>query len=135
MDVKERLAAERQRLLGVLDGLTVSGVPEGGEGSERDQYDELSTVDQHPADAGTEVFDREEVLSVRQSVEAELDDIDRALAKVDDGTYGKCEICGKDIGAERLEAFPAARLCVEDQARVEAEGASPRLSAGDVPLG
>lgn len=135
MDPQERLAGERQRLLGVLDDLTISGGPGGAEESERDEYDELSTVDQHPADSGTEVFDREEVLSVRQSVEAELDDIDRALAKLDDGTYGKCEICGKDIGAERLEAFPAARFCVEDQARVEAEGASPRLNAGDVPLG
>jgi DnaK suppressor protein len=53
-------------------------------------------------------------------VEAELKDIDDALRRLDDGTYGICEECGKPIDEARLEAMPWARYCVVDQARVEA---------------
>ena len=52
-------------------------------------------------------------------VEGELRDIDDALRRLDDGTYGICEECGKPIDEARLEAVPWARYCVVDQARVE----------------
>ena len=58
--------------------------------------------------------------SVLQSVEAELAEIEAALGRVDAGTYGTCELCGEPVSDGRLEAMPAARYCVEDQARAGA---------------
>ena len=55
--------------------------------------------------------------SVLQRTQAELEEIDAALARLDACTYGTCEQCGEPIGEGRLEAMPAARYCVEDQAR------------------
>jgi RNA polymerase-binding transcription factor DksA len=44
---------------------------------------------------------------------AELDEVERALAKLDDGTYGRCEVCGGPIAEARLEAMPATRFCID----------------------
>ena len=55
----------------------------------------------------------------RNAVEGELEDIDDALRKLDEGTYGICEECGKPIDEARMEAVPWARYCVVDQARLE----------------
>ena len=52
-------------------------------------------------------------------IEQELADVGNALRRLDDGTYGTCESCGRPIPDERLGAFPAARYCVEDQRRLE----------------
>jgi RNA polymerase-binding transcription factor DksA len=90
----------------------------GGDGQE-DSLSELTTVDQHPADVGSETFERTKNLSVQEDVEGRLEDIARALDKLDAGTYGTCETCGERIPDERLEAVPAARFCVEHQAEAE----------------
>ncbi|HXA27746.1 MAG TPA: TraR/DksA C4-type zinc finger protein [Candidatus Angelobacter sp.] len=114
---RTRLEAERRRLeetrTAALD--LVSGNTE-------EAVQELATYDQHLADQGTETFERERDTSVLQRVEAQLREVDDALARLDAGTYGRCELCGKPIGDERLEAMPAARYCLEDQARAEREG-------------
>jgi DnaK suppressor protein len=89
--------------------------------SEEDSLSELSSLDQHQADVGTETFNRERDLSILENVEAELADIEHALRRIDEGTYGTCEACGKPIGDARLEAMPAARFCVDDQGKAEAE--------------
>lgn len=86
---------------------------------EEGDVDELSSVDQHSADLGTETFEREKEQSILISVEGGLADVERAFARLDAGTYGRCEICGKTIPDERLEARPAARYCAEDQALME----------------
>lgn len=96
-------------------------------GTTEEAVQELSTYDQHLADQGTETFERERDVSVLQRVEAQLEEVDSALARLGGGTYGVCELCGKPIGDERLEAMPAARYCLEDQARAEREG---RLNTG-----
>jgi RNA polymerase-binding transcription factor DksA len=80
---------------------------------------ELSSVDQHQADIGTETFNRERDLSILESLEAELSDVEHAMRRLDEGTYGTCEACGRPIGDARLEAMPATRFCVEDQAAAE----------------
>lgn len=89
--------------------------------SEGGDLSELSVVDQHPADVGTETFERERDLSTLEQVEGELGDVDDALARLEAGTYGTCEACGNPIGEERLQVQPAARFCVEDQAAAERE--------------
>ena len=89
--------------------------------SEGENLSELSSIDQHQADVGTETFEREKDLSILEQVEAELDDIEHALGRLDDGTYGVCEACGEPIDDARLEAMPAARFCIKDQAAAEEE--------------
>ena len=118
---RRRLEEERVRLSGLVEGI----MEQHGNGSEPDSIGELASYDQHQADVGTETFEREKDESIRERIEAELADIDRALAKLREGSYGTCEACGKPIEDERLDAFPAARFCVKDQAAAESGAAGP----------
>lgn len=113
---RSRLEAERIRLEEVRSGF--DGL---NDESERENLSELSGADQHQADVGTETFEREKDLSILEQVEAELTDVARALERINEGTYGLCEACGQPIADERLEAVPAARFCLEDQAEAERE--------------
>ena len=71
------------------------------------------------ADAGTKAFEREHELALTQHARGLLEQGERALARIDAGTYGVCESCGKPIGKARLLAFPRATLCVECKQREE----------------
>jgi YteA family regulatory protein len=70
---------------------------------------ELSQYDNHPADSGTELYEREKDIALRGHLDEELSDIEVALEKIKNGTYGKCEVTGQQIPEERLEALPTAR--------------------------
>ena len=115
---RQRLADERERLVEVRSTFDAEGLTEE---SESDSVGELSSYDQHQADMGTETFEREKDLSILEQVEAELADVEHALRRLDEGTYGTCEVDGKPIPEERLEAMPATRLCLEHQAEAERE--------------
>jgi len=71
--------------------------------------------DNHLGDMATVTFDRELDEGLEEGAQQTLAQIDRALAKLDDGTYGTCDRCGKPIGEERLRARPWATLCIDDQ--------------------
>jgi DnaK suppressor protein len=71
------------------------------------------------ADAGTKAFERERELALTQNARDLLDQGERALARIDAGTYGVCESCGQPIGKARLLAFPRATLCVRCKQREE----------------
>jgi DnaK suppressor protein len=71
------------------------------------------------ADAGTKVYEREHELALTQNAQDLLDQGERALARIDAGTYGVCESCGQPIGKARLLAFPRATLCVTCKQRQE----------------
>lgn len=126
MTARDRLIAERRRLSELREGLRRDLSSE----SENDSLSELSDADQHPADVGTETFNRERDMSTLESVDGELADVEDALRRLDDGTYGTCEACGRPISPERLDALPATRFCVED-----AELASAEAAPGVAPLG
>jgi len=74
---------------------------------------ELSMYDNHPADMGTALFEREKELALNEHAESELGKVDIALASMDEGTYGKCSICDIDIPYERLEAVPYTPYCLK----------------------
>lgn len=74
---------------------------------------ELSNYDNHPADQGTELYEREKDLAFFRRDETEVEEIEKALERMDEGTYGRCEVCGQEIPRERLEALPTALRCVE----------------------
>jgi DnaK suppressor protein len=110
---RELITKEQKRLQALVREREAEGISE----AEGEQISELADYDQHQAEVGTETFEREKDFSLLEQLEAELDDLARALRKLDEGTYGICEACGDEIPAERLEARPGARFCVKDQAR------------------
>ncbi|MEV5258754.1 TraR/DksA C4-type zinc finger protein [Streptomyces anulatus] len=74
------------------------------------------------ADTGTKNITREHELSLAANAQEMLEQTERALARLEAGTYGLCEICGKPIGKARMQAFPRATLCVEDKQKQERRG-------------
>jgi len=71
-------------------------------------------LDDESADAGTATFEREKDLSIENNVRDLLAKIDRALKRIDDGSYGSCERCGKPIEKARIKALPYVDLCIKD---------------------
>jgi len=120
-EARTRLHEERSRLVRVRGGLDDDHL---SDQTEQDSLSELSSVDQHQADMGTETFEREKDLSILEAIESELADVEHALRRLDEGTYGTCEACGRPIDDDRLEALPATRLCRDDQERAEVEPGS-----------
>lgn len=125
--VRQRLAQERDRLQALQSDLGDLRADD-----EQGDLSELSSADQHPGEMGTETFNRERDLSTLEQVEAELAEVDAALDRLADGSYGRCLACGQPIGEERLRAVPAARFCLADQQRAEVEAAGRRVDAPDV---
>jgi DnaK suppressor protein len=74
-------------------------------------------TDNHLADTASATYDRELDEGLEEGAQQTLDEIEAALARIADGSYGTCEVCGEPIGAERLSAIPWARLCIADQRR------------------
>jgi len=68
--------------------------------------------DENFADSGQVAAEQGEHRALLGRLQETLTDVDRALAKLDDGTYGKCEVCGEEIADARLEALPASRYCI-----------------------
>ena len=81
---------------------------------------ELSQIDQHPADSATEMHEQELDETTEVMLDEETTRIREALQAIENGTYGKCIECGKDIPRERLEVRPEAVRCVEHQSEFEA---------------
>jgi RNA polymerase-binding protein DksA len=73
----------------------------------------LSNVPLHLADLGSDTYERELSLSLLQNEEQTLEEVAAALQRIEQGSYGRCENCGKEIGRERLKAVPFARLCID----------------------
>jgi YteA family regulatory protein len=81
--------------------------------SERVQSGELSAYDNHPADLGTETYERGKDIALNENAEHHLREIDEALERMNQDRYGTCSACGREIPFERLEAVPTALYCVE----------------------
>jgi RNA polymerase-binding transcription factor len=88
---------------------------------EEDTFSETQTdmsgdsgVDDESADAGTTTFEREKELSIENNVRDLLQKIERALARIDEGTYGTCDFCGKPIEKARVKALPYVDMCIAD---------------------
>ncbi|MFB9279976.1 TraR/DksA C4-type zinc finger protein [Cohnella cellulosilytica] len=87
--------------------------------SYRDSTGELTGIDNHPADAGTEMFERSKDLALLEKEAFRLERVDAALERMDTGEYGRCAACGQFIPAARLEALPTAIYCIEHEPRQE----------------
>ena len=85
-----------------------------------DEVEETSGVsDNHLAETATATLDREIDYTLEENSGQVLAEIDAALKRIEDGTYGKCGECGKEIPVERLEVYPWASLCIEDAREAE----------------
>src|SRR3954471_12731401 len=101
-----RRAEEAQHIVEFVDHTTLGG-------SEEDVTGELSAADQHPADTSDMTFQRELDLTVRNIAEQRMAEVEEALARQREGTYGICAECGQAIDPERLRARPESTLCIE----------------------
>lgn len=108
-DLQKRLLEEKEQLktqLATIEEATFAS-------SQSDVSGEVSFDDEN-ADAGTFTFERERDLSIENNVRDLLGKIDRALGRMDEGTYGACSRCGKPIEKPRLKALPYVDLCIKD---------------------
>lgn len=87
--------------------------------SMRDETGELSPIDNHPGDLGTEMYERSKDSSLLEQDEFHLSRISAALEAIDNGSYGKCLNCGRPIPYERLEALPDTLYCIDHSPRQE----------------
>ncbi|MDR3564875.1 MAG: TraR/DksA C4-type zinc finger protein [Negativicutes bacterium] len=87
---------------------------------------ELSAYDNHPADLGDELFERSKDVALRDNAHVLLEEVEEALTKMIDGTYGVCSQCGRPIAMERLEALPWATHCITCQHREDVPDDTPR---------
>ncbi|MHB8170880.1 MAG: TraR/DksA C4-type zinc finger protein [Thermincolia bacterium] len=106
---KERLLAEKEEVQKVQQHMDDAAL----EVSMQDSISELSMYDNHPGDVASEVFERSKDTALRQSANIHLQKIGDALAKIDQGSYGTCSTCGREIPQARIEAFPATTLCID----------------------
>jgi RNA polymerase-binding transcription factor len=104
------LLEERQRVVAALQNLHDDHA-----GTLSDEAGEEAAFDNHLADTATETYDRELDYTLEENSEHVLADIDAALKRIDDGTYGICTNRGEQIPVERLEARPWATLCIDCQ--------------------
>jgi RNA polymerase-binding protein DksA len=107
---RDALLEERKRIVAAIDNLH-----DEHPGSMTDETGEDAVYDNHLADTATETYDRELDYTLEENAEHVLTDIDAALKRIDDGTYGVCTNCAKQIPEERLEARPWATLCIDCQ--------------------
>lgn len=98
--------------------------------STKDDAGDLSSYGQHMADAGTDTFDRDFALSMVASEQEALSEIDAAIKRIENGTYGICEVTQKPIAKERLLAVPFTRHSAEAQKEIERNRMRVRTAAG-----
>lgn len=108
-DLLSRLKAEREELQAQLTTIEEDTFAV----TQSDSSGDVG-LDDESADAGTATFEREKDLSIENNVRDLLQKIERALKRVQDGTYGMCERCGKPIEKARIKALPYVDLCIKD---------------------
>jgi DnaK suppressor protein len=101
----------RERLLNQMSGLA------------KESAEEMASYSLHMADSGTDNFDRDFALSLLSADQDAIYEIEEALKRIEKGTFGVCELTGKNIPKARLDAIPWTRFTVEAQAQLEREGA------------
>jgi DnaK suppressor protein len=110
-EVRDQLASEAAALRAEIDRAETDIASRLG--------DAVGDAGDDQADVGAKTFEREHELALTHNARELLAQNERALARIDAGTYGTCESCGDPIGKARLQAFPRATLCVKCKQREE----------------
>jgi RNA polymerase-binding protein DksA len=112
---RKTLLEERERV-----ERAIANLREDHPGAIDDEAEEIAgSSDNHLGDAAAVTLDREIDYTLEENSGQVLSEIDAALKRIDDGTYGICTVCGKEIAPERLEAYPWASLCIDDARKAE----------------
>ena len=114
---KKLLLSVRERLVGKVDFMQGEALKK----SRQDASGDLSNVPIHMADVGTDNYERDIMIELIQNGEEGVRNIDTALEKIEEGTFGVCELCAKKINKERLKAVPYAKLCIDCQREEETD--------------
>ncbi|MCR4293008.1 MAG: TraR/DksA C4-type zinc finger protein [Candidatus Kuenenia sp.] len=112
---KKLLLSLREKLVGKVDYMQEETLKK----SRQDASGDLSNVPIHMADVGTDNYERELMIELMQNGEDGVRNIDDALERIEEGTFGICEACEKKINRERLKAVPYASLCINCQREEE----------------
>jgi len=112
---RSMLLEKRRSLLGDMSGIEAGAL----HASRQESSGDLSNMPTHPADIGTDNFEQEFTLGLLESERALLGEINEALARIEDRTFGICMGTGKPIGKARLTARPWAKYCIEYARMVE----------------
>jgi RNA polymerase-binding transcription factor DksA len=123
---RQRLLALGRRLNSDLSGVAGEALRTAGGAASGN----LSNAPLHPADLGTDNYEQETAVSLMANETQLLEQVSTALARIDRGTYGRCQECGRDIDRERLNALPYTPYCVACAARVEADGSQAQPALG-----
>jgi len=103
------LLKQREHLQSTIEHHDIAGA------SLTEEVGELSsTADNHLADSASETYERELDEGLEEDAQAQLREVEDALERIEAGSYGVCEACGKKIPEERLEAVPWTKLCIDD---------------------
>ena len=105
---RRRLEADKDRVQGLIRGMHDEGLDQ----EAADQVGDVVHVTD-AADQASETFEREKDFAILEQLERDLAEIEAALQRLDEGTYGLDEVTGAPIAAERLEAYPVARTNVD----------------------
>ena len=100
-------------------------------GLAQDARQEMLTFSMHMADAGTDTYDRDWALSTLSSEQNALYEIEEAMDRIRNGTYGKCEVTGRSIEPQRLDAIPWTRFSAEAETELERNGAVATARLGN----
>ena len=109
---RRRLDADKDRVQGLISSLHDEGLDQ----EAADQVGDLPHMSD-PADQASETFEREKDMAILEQLENDLAEIEAALHRLDEGTYGIDEVSGEPIEPERLEAYPTARRNIDAQAQ------------------
>lgn len=108
---KRKLISERERINSLIEQLKENRAINFNE----EMTSELSFYDNHPGDGASTIYDMERGMAFKEHENTIIKKIDDALANIENGSYGKCHKCGKDIPEERLEFIPYTEYCVSCQ--------------------
>lgn len=110
LEEQARLERQLRRVQSLNQGTSLAG-----------ESSELADYDEHDADLGTTTFQREQDQAILRDLHDQLHQVRHALLRIQDGTYGRCERCGRPIDPDRLEMLPYATLCIEDADWIEGQ--------------
>jgi len=127
------LSQQKQKLLDLRDTL-VDQIHDTAQNSVREAHIESSGLGMHQGDAGSDTYDRDFALTVLSQEQDALYEIEEAIKRVEDKTYGVCQMSGKEIMQARLEAIPFTRFTVECQAQLEKQTRGRHKWSSETPF-
>lgn len=124
---KDLLITQKEKIIGNLQNLEGNNLNK----SQKESSGDLSGYSTHMADAASDSYDREFALNIASKEGSILYDIDYALKRIEDKTYGVCESCEKEINTARLTAVPYAKFCIKCQDKEEKKGTRKKSPEGE----